>query len=212
MLQLHSFTFNPFQENTFIIYNEHRQAWIIDPGMMTTAEEHILDNFIKEQKLSPQAVYLTHAHIDHILGLNYCCKKYNIDFKLHQAEQIILQNAENTANMFGIPFSPISKEGRFFDKDSTLKLGNDTLEIRWVPGHSPGSVLFYNIDTSWAIVGDTLFEQSIGRTDLFMGDYDTLIHSIKQYILSLPDDTIIYPGHGSATTINNEKKNNPFIR
>lgn len=212
MLSVHSFTFNPFQENTYILSNEHNECWIIDPGMSDKNEETELVNFIQSQNLKPQAIINTHAHIDHILGIDFLVNKYHIPFYLHEKENPILMNAGNTARMFGFQFDGVNATPQSISENKTLKLGADELEVRFVPGHSPGSVAFYNKAGTWVISGDALFAGSIGRTDLPMGNYETLISSIKNNLLNLPGETKVYSGHGPSTTIQNEVQFNPFLQ
>ncbi len=212
MLSVHSFTFNPFQENTYIIANEHNDCWIIDPGMSDGNEENELVNFIQSKNLKPQAIINTHAHIDHILGIDFLVKKYNIPFYLHEKEYPILMNAGNTARMFGFQFDGVKASPVSINEHKALKLGEDELEVRFVPGHSPGSVAFYFKTGSWVISGDALFAGSIGRTDLPMGNYETLISSIKNNLLNLPGETRVYSGHGPSTSIEIETNSNPFLQ
>lgn len=212
MLNVNFFTFNPFQENTYIISNEHRQCWIIDPGMYDTRETTQLIDYITANGLQPQNIINTHTHLDHIFGVNPLVDKYNLAFGIHKADLPVLERAETSAAMFGIPFSNPPK-AKFFIKDGEpLSLGNDTLEVFHTPGHSPGSISFYYPAGGWLISGDVLFSGSIGRTDLPGGDFDTLIQSIKTHLFTLPGNTVVHSGHGPATTIGHEKMYNPFLR
>ncbi|MBS1644717.1 MAG: MBL fold metallo-hydrolase [Bacteroidetes bacterium] len=211
MLHLHRATFNAFSENTYILYNEHRECWIIDPGMYDAQEKQLLRSFLDQQGLQPQGILNTHAHIDHIFGVQYLIDTYNIPFALHPLEAPILAGAKGAALLFGfsIPSIPIATQQ--LQENTELILGNDRLELRLAPGHSPGSIIFYNPEAGWAIGGDVIFASSIGRTDLPGGHHETLIQSIHEQVLSLPDDTIIYPGHGPETTVGEERHNNPFL-
>jgi hydroxyacylglutathione hydrolase len=211
MLQIQNFTFNPFQENTYIIFNELSECWIIDPGMSNALEEKEIAAFIESKKLIPKAIINTHAHIDHVLGVDFMAKKYQIPFYLHEKELPILLNAANTAKMFGFQYNGVESTVEFISVKEPLILGADQIELRFVPGHSPGSIALYYAADNWVISGDTLFAGSIGRTDLPMGNHDTLINSIKQEILSLPDETEVYSGHGSKTRIKTERAHNPFL-
>ncbi len=212
MLTVHSFTFNPFQENTYILQNEHKKCWIIDPGMSDKNEEAGLVDFIVSNDLKPQAIINTHAHIDHILGIDFLVEQYNIPFYLHEKENPILMNAGNTARMFGFQFNGVNTSPKPIADGKRLQLDTDEIEVRFVPGHSPGSVAFYYQPGQWVISGDALFAGSIGRTDLPMGDYDILINSIKTQLLSLPEATKVYSGHGPSTSIRNEAQFNPFLQ
>lgn len=212
MLQLASFTFNPFSENTYVLFNDARACWIVDPGMFNDAEYAVLDNFIAINQLHPQGIINTHAHIDHILGIDYLATKYEISFRLHEKELPILNNAANTARMFGFQYEGVKTQAGWISEHEELILGSDRIEVRFVPGHSPGSIAFYYPKGKWVISGDALFAGSIGRTDLLMGDHQTLISSIKNQLLSLPDDTEVFSGHGPSTHIGIERDTNPFLR
>lgn len=211
MLSIHTFTFNPFQENTYIISNERQECWIVDPGMSNGAEQDELVQFIEQHQLIPQAVINTHAHIDHILGIDFVAGKYGIPFFLHEKEMPILNNAANTARMFGFQYEGVKTPAQFIPDGRPFALKDDQLHILFVPGHSPGSIAFYYPEDNWVISGDALFSGSIGRTDLLMGDFDTLIRSIRTQLLPLPGETKVYSGHGPATTIGAEKESNPFL-
>jgi glyoxylase-like metal-dependent hydrolase (beta-lactamase superfamily II) len=214
MLRIHRFTFNPFSENSYLLINAQDACWVVDPGMWNATEETEFHNFIAEHGLKPQAILNTHAHIDHVLGVQSVADRYGIPFGLHALEAPVLAAAGASAVRFGLPgkvvVPPVSID---LKATSAYKLGEeDEIEIRHVPGHSPGSVIFYNAAGGWAIGGDALFEGSIGRTDLPGGDHQTLLSSIKTQMLSLPDDVVVHPGHGDATTIGAERKGNPFLR
>ncbi len=212
MLQIHCFTFNPFQENTYLIINEEKQVWIVDPGMYDTRETNEFNDFISTNGLLPQAIINTHAHIDHILGIQHVKNTFKIPFLMHEKELPVLQGASNSAKMFGFNFTNVPKADGFITETEPLKLGKDEIEVRFTPGHSPGSVVFYSKEDKWVIGGDVLFNQSIGRTDLPGGNHATLLASIREQIFTLPDDTEVHPGHGPSTTIGFEKKHNPFLR
>jgi len=160
MLTVHAFTFNPFQENTYLLSNEHKDCWIIDPGMYGADEDGILFNFIAEQGLKPVQIINTHAHIDHIMGIESVQAKYNIPFGMHTLEQPVLANAKGSAMLFGFTFGSVPTPDFFIAENETLQLGDDTLEVRLAPGHSPGSIVFYNAAGKWLIGGDVLFNGS----------------------------------------------------
>lgn len=211
MLHIKGFTFNPFQENTYIIYNQNKDCWIVDPGMCTVAEEQALYSFIESDGLKPQSIINTHGHIDHVFGVDALKQKYGIRFGIHTADEPIVRNAANSAAMFGLPFG-VSPHPDFFIEAGTMKLADDEIQVLFVPGHSPGSVAFYYAPGQWLLGGDVLFQGSIGRTDLPGGDFNTLINSIKTQLFPLPDDTVVYSGHGGPTTIGEEKLHNPFLK
>ena len=212
MLNIHSFAFNAFSENTYVIANENKQCWIVDPGMYQQEEKEELISFITQNQLEPQGIINTHAHLDHIFGVAALMDHYKIPFGMHQQELPVLASGTQSAGMFGFDF-PNIPEPTFFIKDGTsFSLGEDTVEVLLTPGHSPGSISFYHAPGNWVISGDVLFEGSIGRTDLPGGDYDMLIKSIKTHLLTLPDETIVYSGHGASTAIGDERKHNPFLK
>ncbi len=212
MLKLHSFTFNPFQENTYIIWDEStKEAAIIDPGCYNTLEQNELSDFIKQYSLTPKLLLNTHAHIDHVLGNSFVKNKYNVPYYLHRSDLTVLQSLADVARMYGIPASPSPNPDVFMEDGQSLLVGKYSFDILFVPGHSPGSVAFYNTKNQVLISGDVLFNESIGRTDLPGGDYYTLMNSIQNKILALTDDTKVYSGHGPATNIGHERRHNPFI-
>ena len=211
MIQVHSFTFNPFQENTYLLSDETNKCVIIDPGCYTDAEKKEFSDFITNNNLTPVKLLLTHAHIDHVLGNNYVSGKYNLKIEMNAIETELLKSAELYGEMWGIKMQPSPAPEVFLEEGDEIKFGNSVLQILFTPGHSPGSICFYNQEQRFAIAGDVLFYGSIGRTDLPGGDYDTLIKSINEKIFPLGDEFKIYPGHGPATNIAHEKKFNPFV-
>lgn len=212
MLRVETFTFNPFQENTYLLINEHNECWIIDPGMYGADEEKVLFDFIADNQLKPQQIINTHAHIDHVLGIDALKQKYKIPFGMHELERPVLANAGGSAMMFGFKFGATPVPDFFIKEDTALELGNDKVGVRLAPGHSPGSIIFYYAPGNWAIGGDVLFLGSVGRSDLPGGNHDILMNSIQKQMYTLPDETVVYSGHGPATHIGHEKKTNPFIR
>lgn len=212
MLHIKSFVFNPFSENTYIIYNNERRAFIVDPGNFSDAETQQLQNFIRENGLTVQNILLTHAHIDHVLGLQWAHDTYKVPVMLHEIEKEILDRNPIDANRFGFFFKPFSGEIKFLNEKEMISLGEDQLEVFHVPGHSPGSVAYYSKESGLTLSGDVLFEGSIGRTDLFKGNHEQLIASVSEKLFTLPDDTKVYSGHGNPTTIGFEKQYNPFFR
>ena len=211
MLSLQSFTFNAFQENTYVIYNDEKQCWIVDPGMYASEEVSQFCKYLDSNELVPQAIINTHAHLDHIFGVNALKDRYNIPFCIHKADLPVLQGAAGSAMLFGFRFKDTPAVDDYIPDSTMYQLGNDEIEIRLVPGHSPGSVAFYYAEKNWVISGDALFNGSIGRTDLPGGNHQQLIDSIKDKLFTLPDDTTVYSGHGPATKIGNEKATNPFL-
>jgi len=212
MLHVKSFAFNPFSENTYVIYNDEKDAFLIDPGNMPEAETETLNDFIKINELKIKNILLTHAHIDHIIGLQWAYDAFSVPVLIHPDEMQILDRASFTAKNYGFFFPAFKGELQHLKEGETLTLGSETIEIYDVPGHSPGSVAFYNQNNGFVISGDALFMMSIGRTDLYKGDFEQLISSIKTKLLTLPDHTKVYSGHGETTSIGFEKEYNPFLK
>ncbi len=212
MLYTRSFTFNPFQENTYIIYNELKQCWIVDPGMYSSEEVSSFTSYISAENLVPQAIINTHTHLDHIFGVNALKDLYKIPFGIHKSDLPVLQGAAGSAMLFGFDFKDAPEPDFFIEEGKPYSLGDDKVDILFVPGHSPGSIVFHSSEGKWAISGDTLFNGSIGRTDLPGGNHDQLLNSIQKELYQLPDETVIHSGHGPSTTIGQEKASNPFIR
>lgn len=212
MLQIQAFTFNPFSENTYLLSDAAKSCWIVDPGMSNAPELAQLIQAIETQGLKPQGILNTHAHIDHILGVAALTEKYNIPFALHPLESPVLTGAGASAVMFGMGsfIPPIVTQ--HLSEEMPLRLGAHSLKVIPAPGHSPGSVCFYNEEGGWLIGGDVLFNGSVGRTDLPGGDTETLMNSIRTQLYTLPDAVVVYPGHGPSTTIGAEKRSNPFVR
>ncbi|HAI81410.1 MAG TPA: MBL fold metallo-hydrolase [Chryseobacterium sp.] len=211
MLQIRSFVFNPFSENTYVVYNDHKNAFIIDPGNFSTEETRLLQNFIEENGLKIQNILLTHAHIDHVLGLQTVYNLYNVPVLLHETEKEILDRNPMDANRFGFFFKPFEGEIQFLKENEVLKLDEDEFKILHVPGHSPGHIAFHNEAQKFVVSGDVLFEGSIGRTDLYKGNHEQLLESIRTKLFILDGDTKVYNGHGNPTTIGFEKDYNPFF-
>lgn len=211
-IRIKKFTFNDFQENTYIVYNENKHAFIFDPGCSSSSEEEKLFRFIEQNELQPVALINTHCHIDHILG-NYAVKeRYDIPFWAPDGEQVILQAAPLMAQMYQIPYNPSPAPDLWIDTSHLLSLDGEDWKILLVPGHSPASLVFYLAAAKILIAGDVLFRDSIGRTDLPGGNHEELLTNIREKLYTLPDETVVYPGHGPETTIGYEKRNNPFIR
>ncbi|MEO8403882.1 MAG: MBL fold metallo-hydrolase [Chitinophagaceae bacterium] len=212
MLSIKTFVFNPVQENTYILFNEKKEACIIDPGCYFEEERNTLTLFIEESGLKPILLVNTHCHLDHVFGNKYVAEKWGLKPHIHPKEKPVLDNALEAAERFDLPFDNYTGDVVFIKEKQTIKIGNDELDISFVPGHSPGSISFYYEPGKFVIGGDVLFNGSIGRTDLDGGDFDTLINSIQTQFFTLPDETKVYSGHGPVTTIGYEKMNNPFVK
>ena len=210
-MQIKVFVFNPFQENTYVLYDDTRQCVIIDTGCYDRDEENELASFIEEKKLQPVALLNTHCHVDHVFGNAFVFKRYQLIPMYHELEVPVLEAAPRICEVYGLTMEP-SPEGQPVLKDNDIfKFGNTELKMILVPGHSPGSICFYNEKDLTLIGGDVLFQGSIGRTDLPGGDAHTLFNSIQQRLFILPEEITVYPGHGPQTTIGYEKKYNPFL-
>jgi glyoxylase-like metal-dependent hydrolase (beta-lactamase superfamily II) len=211
MLTVRAFTFNPVQENTYVLYNEQGEACIIDPGCYFQEERDGLKTFIEKTALKPVLLLNTHCHLDHVFGNQFVYETWGLELHIHEKEKPVLDFAPQSGIMWQLPFDPYNGPIIYL-KGKTIKTGDDELEIRFTPGHAPGHVCFYHEPGGFVIAGDTLFNGSIGRTDLPGGDYDTLINSIQTQLFTLPDDTKVYSGHGPMTTVGMEKMNNPFVK
>lgn len=212
MIQIQTFTFNDFQENTYVLYDDSLEAVIFDPGCYRVNEQMELKNFIETKGLKPVKLVNTHCHIDHILGNDFVRQTWNLKVQLHEKELFTYRDAERWTVMFGLPPLELPAHAVFIDEGQKLCFGNSELDILLTPGHSIASLSFYNPTQNILIAGDVLFYESIGRSDLPGGHYETLIDSIQNKLFTLPDETIVYPGHGPQTHIGHEKENNPFLQ
>lgn len=212
-MNIHYFTFNPFQENTYVLYDDTHECIIVDPGCYEPHEEKALKRFIEENGLKPQKLVLTHFHLDHIMGNYFVAKRWGIDLMGHRKGLPTLKMDKTSASMYGFnAYQPSPEPAEFIEHGAIFSFGSTELEVRFVPGHSPGHIALIHHESKSVIGGDVLFQGSIGRTDLPGGDYATLEQSIKEQLYTLPDDYRVYPGHGPATTIGNEKQFNAFVR
>jgi glyoxylase-like metal-dependent hydrolase (beta-lactamase superfamily II) len=211
MIKVRVFTFSPVQENTYVLYNEQNKAIIIDPGCYFSAEQETLKNFITDTQLEPVRLLNTHCHLDHVFGNKWVSETWKLELYLHKGEQQMLQLAPLSGEKWGLPFQNYTGPLHFLEEGDTISLGNDALRVILAPGHSPASICFYNEAQSFLIGGDVLFRESIGRTDLPGGNHETLLKSIREKLFVLPDEVVVYSGHGEPTTIGHEKRNNPFL-
>ena len=213
MIKVEKFVFSPFSENTYVIWDdETKETIIVDPGCFDDSEENILSKFISKNDLKIAYLINTHCHIDHIFGCAFIKKKYNPTFLIPEGDLPLLQNALKQAEMFGVEIKDPPKPDQFLSESRSLKLNHTEIIFLYTPGHTPGEFCIYLEKGKILISGDVLFKESIGRTDLWGGNYDTLINSISTKLLVLPNEVKVYPGHGEETTIGEEKKNNPFLR
>lgn len=209
MIHVTSFQFNSFQENTYILHSDNNNAVIIDPGCYLPHEEKELENFVEDNQLTPLAILNTHAHLDHVLGNQFCAKRFNIPIYLHKEDHKTLKIVESYAHVYGFEAYKPSPEPEFeLEHGNSLIFEDIELKVFHTPGHCPGHVVFYNELNNFVINGDVLFQGSFGRVDLPGGDLETLKKSIFETMFKLPEETIVYCGHGRETTIGREKQFN----
>ncbi|MBE2280034.1 MAG: MBL fold metallo-hydrolase [Ignavibacteriaceae bacterium] len=212
MVKVKKFVFNEFYENTYILYDSNSKvAAVIDPGCRVDSEKNELTFFIDREKLQVKYLINTHCHLDHVFGNKYVKEKYTPLFYIPEKDLPLLLNAKKQGEAFGVSVEESPSPDGFIDNLENLILGESELKFLYTPGHSPGEFSIYLKDEEILIAGDVLFKEGIGRTDLWGGNYDTLIHSIKTKLLVLPENTLVYSGHGEETTIGYEKKYNPYL-
>lgn len=212
MLTVTSFAFNPLAENTYVLTAASGECIIIDPGCYFDYERAELANFITGHQLQPKYLLNTHCHLDHVFGNKFVNETWKLEPWIHAGEQLILEAAPMAGVQWGVPFDNYTGPLHFLREKEVIRLGEDILNVLFTPGHSPGHLSFYAPVDKFVIAGDALFRMSIGRTDLPGGDYETLIASIGTQLLTLPEETIVYSGHGPQTSIGYEKKHNPFLQ
>ncbi len=206
------FTFNPFQENTYVVYDQSGECVLFDPGCYTAAEKEELRNFLATNGLRPVRLINTHCHIDHVFGNRFVADEYKLELEIHRDELPVLEAVPQVAAFYGLPKpEPSPKPTRFLEAGTTMTFGETTMDILLTPGHSPASLSFFCKEDKFVIAGDVLFRNSIGRTDLPGGDYNTLIHSIRTKLFPLGDEVRVFSGHGEDTTIGYERRHNPFF-
>lgn len=211
MLQIQSFVFSPIQENTYILYNESKDCIIIDPGCYFDEEKNELKDFIEKMGLTPKMLLNTHCHLDHVFGNKFVAETYGLTLQLHEIEKIVLAHAPTSGLMYNMPFDNYTGDFILLKEGDTILLGTDKLQVIEAPGHSPGHICFYCAAQNFIIAGDVLFHRSIGRTDLPGGDHQTLLNNIRKKLFVLPNETVVYSGHGETTTIGEEKLYNPYL-
>ena len=215
-MTVRSFVVSPFAENTYVL-SDGADAALVDPGTMTDAERQAVEAYIEGAGLTVRHLLLTHGHLDHVFGAAHFQRRYGATaahggWQLHAADDPVLAAASTVAAGYGVPMEPPPPAAHALAHGDTVALGQTRLEVRHAPGHSPGSVVFYSAADGVVIGGDVLFAGSVGRTDLPGGDAETLLASIRRELYTLPDATTVYPGHGPATTVGEEKATNPFVR
>ena len=210
-MTIKAFTFNPFSENTYLVFDETREAIVFDPGCFTVNEQKILKKYIDDNNLIIKRLINTHCHLDHIFGNPFIIENYGVGLECHRAELPVLQRAPIAGDMYGCPVPPQPEPAAFIEDNDVVKVGNYAFRAILAPGHSPGSLCFYNEKDKFLIGGDVLFFGSIGRTDLPGGNHKHLIESIQTRLFTLPNDVVVYSGHGQKTTIGYERVHNPFF-
>ncbi len=210
-MEIKTFIFNQFSVNSYVIYDETKQCAIIDASCYTAKEKQTLIDFIEKNNLTVVKIITTHAHIDHILGNVDMSNYFKLPISMHRASEFFLQTAKEYGAMFGFNVDNQTYNLDYLNDNDIVTIGNSKIKILYTPGHADGSICLYNEIAGWVITGDVLFSGSIGRSDLPTGDHEQLIESIKNKLMTLPDFTVVYPGHGEDTTIKIEKNSNPFL-
>ena len=211
-MDIKSFVFNAFYENTYLLSSSNLETLVLDPGCYEDFEKKELTDFIKTNKLKPIAIINTHCHIDHVLGNDYLKKLYNIPLWIPATEKNLLKSVSTYAPTMGIQDYQEAQPDKLLSEKDVITFGSEKLEILYAPGHSEGHLMFYHAADKSLMAGDVIFRESIGRTDLPGGNFKTLQKSIKNQVYTLPEAVKIYPGHGPSTTVGHEKKHNPFVK
>jgi len=211
MITIQQFTFNPYQENTYVLSDESGECVIIDPGMYDGQEQNSFVKKIKEAGLKPVLLLNTHCHIDHVFGNKFVFDNWGLKPQFHKGELFVLQSVPGYAPQMGLNYEMSPEPEVYLEETGTVTFGNSTLELIFAPGHSPAHLCFYAKEDGFLIGGDVLFRNSIGRTDLPGGNHQQLLNNIREKLFVLPADVVVYPGHGPSTTIGFEKQNNPFL-
>ncbi len=212
-MKIKLFIFNPFQENTYLLINENNECILIDPGCIDKEEKDRLKTYLEENKLELKRVLNTHLHLDHVFGNSFLAHQYGVKAEANQADEFLLKEMNRQAELFGISeVVEVVPLGSYLNEGDKIRLGNIELEVLHVPGHSPGSLVYYAPKDKCVFVGDVLFQRCIGRTDFAKGNFNELISGIRTKLLTLPDETVVFCGHGQRTTIGDEKRHNSFLR
>jgi hydroxyacylglutathione hydrolase len=212
MFTIYSFVFSPLAENTYLLFDDNKECIIVDPGCYFPNEREELEHYISFNQLQPKFLLNTHCHLDHVFGNQFVIETYAVPLYVHPDEEVVLKYAPLAAERWNLPFDNYNGPLLFLREGDTVQLGTDVLKVIAAPGHSPGHICFYCEEQGFLIGGDVLFRNSIGRTDLPGGNFETLIKNIRTKLFTLPDETVVYSGHGERTTIGFEKKHNPFLK
>lgn len=211
-LTIRTFHFNPIMVNTMVLHDDTGDAVIVDPGNCQMHEDEQLRDYIREHNLVVKYIINTHPHVDHIAGNPWCVKEYRAPLCCHEAGMPIYERADAYGVAFGLILDPMPQPSIFLEEGEYIKFGNQTLQVLYTPGHCAGSITLHDARHKFVICGDLLFEGSVGRADLPTGDMQQLLNSIRDNILTLDDETIVYPGHGGATTVGNERNHNIYLK
>ncbi len=211
-MNLKVFTFNPFQENTYVVWDDDMHCAIIDPGCYDAWEKQELAEFIESNSLRPVKLLNTHCHVDHVLGNRFVAERFGLGLEMHLDDLPVLEAVPRYAMNYGFNTGEMISPSLYLNEGDVVKVGSLELHVLHVPGHSSGSICFHHPSSAKVIAGDALFQGSIGRTDLPGGNHAQLIRSIRTKLLNLPDHVTVHPGHGPKTTIGSERKSNPFLQ
>ncbi|HMM17545.1 MAG TPA: MBL fold metallo-hydrolase [Petrimonas sp.] len=212
-MKIKTFEFNPLGVNTYVLYDRTGECIVVDASCFFPDENRLLLNFILDNNLVVKHLVNTHLHFDHIFGVNFLASQFGLKLLVHRDDIVLLENLSQQLQLFGfntnVDYRP--EIGGFLAENDVVSFGEQQLKVLHVPGHSPGSIVFYNEKEKLALVGDVLFNGSIGRTDLLEGSFEQLTEGIRTKLFTFPDDTEVYPGHGPKTTIGQERRYNPFV-
>jgi hydroxyacylglutathione hydrolase len=212
MIRAEAFVFNNFMVNTYLVWDDSGQCLVVDPAFYYPGEQLYFEDSLRERGLTLTGQVNTHCHVDHVLGIRHVKTEHGCPFRAHREEERIAATVTLMGNLFGLHVESLEGIDEFIRDGQPIPVGNHELISIHVPGHSPGSLAFYSLEGGFVITGDALFRESIGRTDLPGGDYDVLLDSIRNRLLVLPPETVVFPGHGPSSTIGNEISGNPFLR
>ena len=210
-MDIKTFHFNPIMVNTYILSDETGEAVIVDPGNCRMYEDEQIRDYVNAKKLKIKYIINTHPHIDHIAGNPWCVSEYQAELLMHEAGMPIYNKSFAYAAAFGLEVSGMPAPDRFLKEGDEVAFGNQWLTVLYTPGHCDGSICLYNFDNQFVITGDLIFELSVGRSDLPTGSESLLLRSIREKILTLPDEVKLFPGHGDPTTVGKERRQNPFL-